>query len=294
MAATLDCVELRNRTGRGVAILVEGAERGDASLYTHWFSDRPVAFFAQGSWGQVIQAVGDLRQLCPDVPIFGIIDRDFADQQALDADFAVKGILRTARYTLENYLLAPECWKNVFSLIFLRDAQVPDNWDDPTQIQTYILQAFQACLPLAAYNWVIQSCREEYPAEYDQWPIEYAKHPAELERQDSAVKLHNWGQQCGISEDLGQLYELRLAELQQGDLATWQQLVSGKCVLSELQKRFPRRMGRGQFDLDHYLTLYLDKCPEPQADLTALIQRILAHVGEFTSQPTSDASNPVN
>jgi hypothetical protein len=66
--------------------------------------------------------------------------------------------------------------------------------------------------------------------------------------------------------------------LEAGDLPLWQQQVSGKYVLLVLHGRFPPPPhSKGQLGRGDYLNWYLDKCPEPPPDLTALVERILNH-----------------
>ena len=274
-----DCVELRNRSGRGVAILVEGGKIDDAWFYGQWFNDKPVAFFPQGNWFQVVEAVGVLRQDCPEIPIYGIIDRDFADEFTLDSEFATEGILRTSRYTLENYLLEPGCWTEVFAFIFSREESVPQQWDNPIQVQQYIMQAFRACLIIAAYNWMIHYCNRHF-GENIRATIggerKYFTHPNALASQDPIQLLGDWEQQCAFPAKLIDLYTQKLTEFESMQILDWHKHISGKYVLRVFHQMFPLRPTRGQFDLDHYLSLYLRDCEKPQ-ELTQLVDRIIEH-----------------
>ena len=227
----------------------------------------------------MIEAVTELRRRCPGVPIYGIIDRDLAAAEALDSDFIGKGILRTPRCTLENYLLESECWAKVFSFIFSRQGAAPDSWDAPIQVRGYIEHAFQECLPLSAYNHVIQYGNHRYTQQARQTPEaarSYRDHPDALAGGGPAVKLRSWGQQLGAAEDFGDLFERELQALER-DPARWPQDVSGKPVLQSLHRRFPRLPGAGQFSLSHYLNLYVRECPFPPEDIAALINRIVEH-----------------
>jgi hypothetical protein len=279
--ATLDCVELRNRTGRGAAILVEGEEGGDVWFYRQWFGNRPVAFFAQGSWYQVFTAVATLRIDCPDIPIYGIIDRDFAEDSALEADFDSVGILRTPLYTIENYLLDPNCWVKVFDAIFVRYDGAPDGWDNPSQVLNYIEQVYAECLPLVAHNWIIKFCDERYQVLLLSGgkQREYLESPKALLGRDPVTILSGWGKALGVTEDLGSLFTKKLSELQTMDFIGWQKQVSGKYVLKEFHSRFPLKPRVGRYKSGDYLEHYLRLCPEPPDDLTKLIQRILEHAG---------------
>ncbi len=285
----IDELELEVRAGQGIAIIVEGESyEDDPWFYGQWFNDRAhqVTFFPQDGWPRVKAAVAELRRRCPGIPIYGIIDRDFADDETLDADFAALGIVRTPRYTLENYLLDPECWANVFAFIFRRQGSAPDGWDDPARVQHHIERAYRDCLVLTAHNRVIQFGNEHYGDRAIQTPETdrtYREHPNALANIDPADKLRAWGNQLGAAEDLGTMFEQTLRDLQAGDLATWQQHVSGKYVLQLLHQRFPRLPRAGQFPLDHYLNEYLRACPDPPPDLVRLIERIIEDAYRFRS-----------
>jgi hypothetical protein len=281
----IDELELEIRAGRGVAVIAEGnSYEDDPWFYGQWFDDRArqVAFFPQNGWSRVVEAVTELRRRCPGVPVYGLIDRDFASDDALDADFAARGILRTPRYTLENYLLEPGCWARVFGFIFRRQGGAPQGWDDPAQVRNHIEQAYRDCLVLAAHNRVIKFGNERYLEQAARTPETertYRDHPESLAGIDPAAKLRSWGQQIGAAEDLGDLFGQTLRALEQDSLSAWEQQVSGKYVLRELHRRFPRLPGTGQFSLSHYLNLYLRECPGPPPDLVRLIERIIEDAG---------------
>ena len=277
----IDDLEVQLRAGTGIAVFLEGdSYEEDPWFYNQWFGDlaREIAFFPQDGWLQVVRAVSDLRGRCPGIPIYGIIDRDFADDDALDADFATQGILRTPLYTLENYLLDPACWAAVFRLIFGRRPSVPERWGDPEGVAGYIRDACAACLPLAAHNWVIKWGNDNHSGRAAQTREQdriYRKRPDAFRDIDPAEKLRAWGQQISSPEDLGDMYRQKLAQLQQTDFATWQAHVSGKYVLDVLHQQFP--LANGRFRLSHYQLLYMDKCSQVPSDLTLIIERILDH-----------------
>jgi hypothetical protein len=278
----VDELEVTVRAGRGVAVIVEGENaEEDPWFYGQWFGDRArqVTFFPQDGWTRVIDAVAELRRRCPDVPVYGIIDRDFAEDEALDADYATLGILRTASYTLENYLLDPTCWAAVFRLIFRRQGGAPDGWDQAELVQGHIEAAYRSCLDLAAHNRVIKYVWDSYrelaiaAAERDR---SYRDHPDAFKEIHAAARLVALGAQIGCPEDLGARFAAVRATVERAGLAGWQQMVSGKYVLHVLQSRFPLLPGAGRFGLSHYLNLYLDRCPEPPVDLTRIVERIIA------------------
>lgn len=277
----VDELEVTVRSGRGVAVLVEGeSAEEDPWFYGQWFGDRArqVTFFPQDGWSRVIEAVAELRRRCPDVPVYGIIDRDFVDDAALDAGFA-SGILRTPCYTLENYLLDPACWAAVFRLIFRRQGGAPGGWDQAELVQGHIEAAYRSCLDLAAHNMVIKYVWHSYrelgraTAERDR---SYRDHPDAFKEISPAAKLTAWGQQMECPEDLGARFHEHRAALETAGVADWQKMVSGKYVLHVLQGRFPLLPGAGRFGLSHYLNLYLDRCPDPPVDLTRIVEKIIA------------------
>lgn len=281
----VDELELEIRSGRGVAVIVEGnSYEEDPWFYGQWFNSRAsqVTFFPQNGWCQVVEAVAELRRRCPNVPVYGIIDRDFASDNDLDADFTTQGVLRTPRYTLENYLLDPDCWAQVFAFIFRRQGGAPDGWDDSIQVQGYIEQAYRDCLVLAAHNRVIQLGNKHYPEQAARTPETertYREHPDALANVDPAAKLRAWGQQLGTAKDLGEMFKQTLRALKKAGPAGWEQQVSGKYVLGVVRRRFPRLPRAGQFPLSHYLNEYLRACSDPPPDLVGLIERIIEDVG---------------
>lgn len=277
----LDELEISVRAGRGVAVILEGESfEEDPWYYGQWFGNRAreVTFFPQDGWAQVFTAVAELRTRCPEVPVYGIIDRDFADDGALDADFAA-GIVRTPLFTLENYLLDPECWAAVFRLIFRRQGGAPGGWDDAGQVANHISTAYRTCLDLAAHNLVVKHACTAYRNLAMQTPEpdrRYREHPDAFKQTPPAARLAAWGTSMDCPEPLDVRFaheQARMAALgEQG----WPTVVSGKHVLKVLQAQFPLLAGAGKFGLSHYLNLYLDRCPDPPADLAALIDRIVA------------------
>lgn len=97
-----------------------------------------------------------------------------------------------------------------------------------------------------------------------------------MKQESPADALSAWGQQLGCSEDLGLLFTEKRAAMEAAELIGWQKMVSGKHVLHVLQSQFPLLPRAGRFGLPHYLNLYLDRCPNPPADLTRIVARIIA------------------
>ncbi len=278
--------EILQRTGSGIAVIVEGeSEKDDPYFYGRWFGGhaKTFTFFAGGNWQGVINSVQKLRQEIPSLPVFGIIDRDYADDdewEAFNAQFPQTHVLKMPKFTLENYLLNPEGWFRVFCLIFRNNP--PSGWDSPKAIEQKIREAYKNCLPLAAHNWVIKFGNEHYKDRAEQTPErerKYLEHPDALKGLDPESKLRQWGEKIGSVEDFGNLYRERLNCLQEMTPDEWTKFVSGKFVLRILHRQFPRRPGRGQFDIDHYLDLYLDKYPQPPKDLDDILQKIRQMAG---------------
>lgn len=288
----VDELEVKVRTGRGIAVIVEGqSAEEDPWFYNQWFGDRAreVTFFPQDGWTRVVDAVAELRQRCPGIPIYGIIDRDFAEEETLDADFGTLGILRTSYYTLENYLLDPACWAAVFRLIFRRQGRAPDGWDQVEQVQRHVEAAYRSCVDLSAYNRVIKTVGERYPeltqaiAEGDR---EYLHHPDAFAKFGPAARLAAWGQRMGCPEDPGERFQEYRAALETARVADLQKVVSGKHVLRVLHSQFPRLPRTGRFGLSHYLNLYVDRCPHPTADLARIVERIIMDAARLAGDGT--------
>jgi hypothetical protein len=278
---SVDELEVELSTGQGVAVIVEGnSYEDDPSFYRHWFGARAreVSFFPQNGWAQLMAAVAELRQRSLGIPVYGIIDRDFCEDHELDSNFAALGILRTPRYTLENYLLDPQCWLAVFQLIFRRNPAAAQGWNDAAQVATRIAEAYQACFGVAAHNWVIKTITPKYEAQQNFKSRDYFKYfQACSDAEATASALQAWGQQLGASEDLKALFEQRLQSLQSLSPEFHANHFSGKYVLDCLREQFPLPLTKKQFPLGHYLDLYLDRCLTPPSDLVSLIDRIVAH-----------------
>ncbi|GEM_PF-1187306 len=279
---SLDELEIELSTGSGVAIIVEGnSHEDDPWFYGQWFGDRAraVTFYPQNGWRQVVTAVANLRERSIGVPVYGIIDRDFCEGHELDVEFEDRGILRTPRYTLENYLLDPACWATVFKRIFRRNPVAARGWDDEQQVAGFIRTAYHDCLTLAAHNWIIGLLAAKYasPAKPSR---EYLSNYRAMKDQEGVLSsLANWGVGIGASEDLRQMFDGKLTQLKIASVETLAQQVSGKYVLERLLDLSPGSPTKNRFPLDHYLNLYMESCSTPPVDLVKLIERIINHAG---------------
>lgn len=266
-------------SGSGVCVIVEGeTELEDAWFYNRWFASRAreITFFPQDGWQKVVEAVAALRSTLGDRRVFGIIDRDFEDHVAYTA-VPPDGVLRTPRATLENYLLDPACWFRYVQPHTLR-APKP-GWGSVEEVQATLLGLYKECAPLAAFNWTLRQARLLNPTALhalrrsDQ---EYKEHPTALANLgDVPTYLRGLLSQATLSADLGQMYQDRVAAMDDMTLADLEQVVSGKYVLRLLYERFPLRLS-GRQAWDDVLSAYMFHCPEPPTDLEQLVDLILA------------------
>lgn len=275
---TLNEIEVQWRaSGSGVCVLVEGeTELEDAWFYNAWFGDRAreVTFFPQDGWEQVVAAVTSLRNSLGARKVYGIVDRDFEEQVTHDP-FPTDGILRTRKYTLENYLLDPQCWFECTYPYTLRESK--PGWSTEAEVQATIESLYRECIPISAYNWTLRQARSLDYAAFTGLPDrekEYARHPKALENWgDVPVRLRDIQARMGLPNDLGDLYTDRLTDLQALSLTDLEQVVTGKAVLTLLRERFLLHLDKQGWD--DTLGAYVHTCPDPPADLKALVDLIL-------------------
>lgn len=120
---TITEIEIKwRKSRRGICIIVEGeSEMDDPWFYQQWFGglSKEITFFPQNGWEQVASAVSALRAKLGVKQVYGIIDRDFAPTVTYNP-FPMDGLLRTTKYTLENYLLDPQYWFAALRPLMLR------------------------------------------------------------------------------------------------------------------------------------------------------------------------------
>lgn len=274
-------IEMRWRaSGSGVCVIVEGeTEQHDAWFYNYWFGDRAreITFFPQDGWEHVVEAVAELRVRLGDRAVYGIIDRDFETVVGVEP-FPDSGVLRTPKYTLENYLLEAECW---FKCIQPHTLRAPKpGWQTSGQVQTTIRGLYQQCLPLSAFNWTLKQARTADPAGFASLPRKdrefRGEHPKALTGLgDVSGHLRSLGARLNLAADLGFMYEERLAHLQGLPHDQLEEVVSGKFVHNLLSEQFPLKLS-GERSWDDMLSAYLFHCPHPPADLRHLITAILS------------------
>jgi hypothetical protein len=276
---TISDIEMRWRaSGRGVCVIVEGqTEQDDAWFYGRWFGDRAreITFFPQNGWQHVIDAVAELRLRLGSKTVYGIIDRDFETAVGTEP-FPHSGVLRTPKYTLENYLLEAECWFKCIQPYTLRAAK--PGWQTPAEVQTTLHDLHRQCISLSAFNWTLKQARSADPVGFATLPDkegEYLEHPKALPGLgDVSDYLRHLSARLRLAVDLGQVYEERLAYLQSLSHDQLEEAVSGKFVHKLLFEQFPLKLS-GQRSRDDMLSAYLFHCPHPPADLQRLVAAIL-------------------
>lgn len=279
MPPTLSDIETELRTGRGVAIIVEGeTAQDDPYFFRKWFDDRAdqIAFFPQDGWLQVQTAVSHLRQ-SSHVPVFGILDRDFCHDHELDALFNNDGLIRTRCYTLENYLLSVPHWASVFKVLYRRAPQLASQWGTEAFVENQIAAAYKTCLPLSAHNYVVKQANgwlQAQPSNITK-PLDFLENIKTLNAINVEQRLTDWGTKIGHPQNLGDLYQQRFEALNKMPVENYEHVVSGKYVLDALIRNSPDIPGQGKLKLDVYIDQYIGTDPPAPIDLKQIIDRIL-------------------
>lgn len=262
--------------GQGAIVLVEGETfQEDSWFYGQWFGDRAreVSFFPQNGWGKVVAAVADLRSQLPNRDVFGIIDRDFADDTSLaqqSASAPIDGAFRTAYFTVENYLLDPAGWLRV--LRTLSRGALPVGWQTESDVSARIGAAYRRCMDLAAFNYTVH--REH--ARVSQGAIPYKKHPNAMT--SAVADLLAWGATRAPAPPtpLDQAYQAHQAMIQGLAPAEWPKWITGKAVLKVFLEDFAIR------SIPHEIlkSLYINAHAQVPPDLDALVTRIVERHGD--------------
>ncbi len=273
---SLTDIEVKWRTsGSGVCLIVEGeTDLDDPWFYQQWFGSeaRRFTFFAQDGWEKVQEAVAALRITLGPKKVYGIIDRDF-ELTVTYPPVPADGIVRTKRYTLENYLLDEECW---FNYVQPHTRRTPKpGWNTLEEARITLFELHRRCLPLSAYNWTLHQARHSNEAAFKSLPAKdqvYLEHPRALEN-DVSERLARLQENMGLTENLPQLYQTRLLQLQAMIPDEWAEFVSGKYVLKVLKETFPLRLGSDKA-WDDVLSAYMYNCNVPPSDLANLLEII--------------------
>lgn len=253
---------------QGVVIVVEGeTDTDDVWFFRRWFAqrEREVTFWAQNGHARVKAAVHYLREHLPTSRVYGLIDRDYADEAVLAAQYEDRpadGVFRTRRYTLENHLLDPAGWARVVT--GQRRTQVP-----PAEVTSLIEAAYRQCIPLAAYNFALHC---EAARDSSNNP-RAAGHPDGIPP-DIGTALAALAQRKSSPLDLMAIFSACQARLDGAGPEVWSELISGKPVL----KMVHRGLGLPG-KADDWIGLYMDAIDDigrPPADLAALVDHILS------------------
>ncbi len=277
----IDATEVKQRTGNGIAVCVEGdSYEDDAAYYRQWFESQAsrVRFFPADGWREVKRAVADYRTVLGDVPVYGILDRDFTPADRLDAELETEGILRTSRFTLENYLLDPNCWAQLFRSIYITSpAGAPDGWGDADTVRARIDAAMTSaqCKAASAFNFVVWRVSEQVPV-LKLSDLRYIEHINEAnDRGRLEQKLQDIVRDNVNSADLLEIYAQRLQALDSMTPVQLHEVVSGKHILQKLLPEFPKRH-RG-ISIKELKERYIDKCVAVPEDMAHLVERIETH-----------------
>jgi hypothetical protein len=208
--------------------------------------------------------------------VYGIVDRDFTTNVTYPP-FPVDGILRTQKYTLENYLLNPMCWFKYIRPLARRTPK--PGWNTVEEVEATIEGLYRECLSVTAYNWTLREARDEDYVAFkalSETDKSYKEHPKALTNLgDVPAHFRRIQSQMGFhSYDLVERYNVLLQLLQNSNLAALETVVSGKYILNLLRERFPLKIS-GKQAWDDVLGAYIDICPDPPEDLARLIELIL-------------------
>ncbi|MCP3059786.1 DUF4435 domain-containing protein [Myxococcus sp. K38C18041901] len=261
--------------GRGVIVMVEGeTPQHDPFFYKRWFDARAreISFFPQNGWSKVVLAVTELRAQLPARPIFGIIDRDFADDAVLQTQataLPADGVFRTGLCTLENYLLVPSGWLRVVNLLYRNSP--PVDWSSEADITKRIVDAYRRCVPLAAFNMTVAKEYERLPQD----GISYKMHPDAVVAPEGELKT--WGLSRSPPLPLEQVFLSNLQKIQSAPQSELEKWVTGKAALKVFLQSMPPK---ARVSHDHLVSLYLDGYPTPPSEIHALVTRIIDRGGQ--------------
>lgn len=266
---SLDQLLLKIRSGRGLAIVIEGVIHGDDEwVYSQWFGDLAhlVTFYPQDGYSRVLDAVTELRKNRESRPLVGIIDRDFATELELKAQFQEDyntHVYRTQRYTLENYLLEPLGWYELAKL-FWRN-KLPKGYRSIDECSLTIENTFQSFLPAAAYNWLVWDLGKLYGPKFY---LEFKDKP-DLDPEKLYYNLLIYCRNEGLPDP--DEYGLRL-DLLKAKKELWHQKVSGKMIFNHLYENFPLPRTRPQRHL--FVNYYVSKTAAPE-ELSRLVNFLI-------------------
>lgn len=129
---------------------------------------------------------------------------------------------------------------------------------------------------MTAFNRAVGLTKAANPA-YPSTPS-YVRHPDHWRRVEPQRErvLREWAEKCG--HDPATLERLFGSEKDRLEAAPPEDLVAsidGKLLLNAFLARVATAVGR-QVDRGLWLSIYLDKCPDPPAEITGLVAALLA------------------
>lgn len=274
---SIDQLVVSVQAGSGVAVIVEGeSAREDAWFFKQWFGGlaRQVTFFPQDGWQAVTRAVGELRRLLPHMPIYGIMDRDFIDDDSVYVHghtmMPADGLLRMPRRNLENYLFEPEGW--VTTLRQVMRGEIIPGWSKHGELQAKFDELYERYLPVAAYNSVLAHLERNYGV-----GLVHVGHPNAIHERDLEAHFRELAHAHGLTDDLYGLFRGRLAAYEALPTSDRSMVVDGKHVLRDFKNSLPSPF-RG-WPEDSLISLYMSARPEAPVELDQLVRFVLADAG---------------
>ncbi|MCX6068329.1 MAG: hypothetical protein NT121_21710, partial [Chloroflexi bacterium] len=135
---------------------------------------------------------------------------------------------------------------------------------------------YRECLPLSAFNQCLRLARNANYNAFTALPKNqksYRAHPNSLNNINIFTHLDTIGANLGLQYQLSSEYHQRLQILQNSSLHQWEQLISGKYVLTLIKERFPINMQQPSV-WDSFLSLYMSKYLAPPPDLAQILDAI--------------------
>ena len=278
----LEPTDVISRTGAGIAILCEGRSTTlDENFYNQWFGSRALdaTFFGVGGTSEVTNCVSALRGEGIQVPVFGLLDRDFADDSEIgyqqNPSFGEE-IYRTNRYTLENYLLDPSGWLQVVYAFTSLSPTTRVGWNSVDEVRARIADYYQVALPASAHNWTVKLLSESFHGSTGFRNRNYYSSVAALQNQDPEDALIEWAKNFNAEGQAQQTFQDRLQYLQNlNELEDLEKYISGKLVINQLYAEMPLGIASGRPELRAVLAIYLHEQPVPPPDLITLLDCIV-------------------
>ncbi len=163
-----ELTDLLFELGPRTLILLEGPD--DVDVFEEFYGDKlgEVLFYPASGYSNVQEGLDKLLGFSRTDRVYGIIDRDFRDDSAVDAALfdldAHLFILR--RYTIENYLLEPAALHEELRIFYGRKHDAPE----VTEIQVKLLELCGQLVGITAAHWLFWEAQrgiEYFPVGHD-------------------------------------------------------------------------------------------------------------------------------